>query len=237
MTTRHVRLARHRFQAEKDGAVRRVITVNPMQPRPDRLAAACESLDSGGIAALPTETFYGLAADCQNPVALREVNRIKRKADDAPLLLLMAEPAQVELVAAERPRHFEELAKLFWPGPLTLVVPAASDLPSEVSGGRGTVAVRVPGLALPRRLARELGRPITGVSANVHGEPPARTAADVARIFPEGVTLILDGGPTQGGAPSTILDLTTERPTVLREGILPRTALEVYLPDLVPAGS
>jgi len=235
MATRHVRLADQRFQAEKDGAVRRVVTINPMQPRPDRLAVACETLRSGGVAALPTETFYGLAADCRNPQALREVNRIKGKPDDAPLLLLLAEPDQVDTVAASRPLHFDALAKLFWPGPLTLVVPAADDLCREASGGRGTVAVRVPGLALPRRLARELGRPISGVSANIHGEPPARTAADVARIFPDGVTLILDGGPTQGGAPSTILDLTTERPTILREGILPRTALETYLPDLARA--
>lgn len=234
MTRHHVRLARHRFQAGKGHAVR-VITVNPMLPRPDRLAAACESLNDGGIAALPTETFYGLAADCHNTEALRAINRIKGKDGVAPHLLLMAETAQVALVSASLPRHFDELAKLFWPGPLTLVVPAARGLAREVTGGRGTVAVRVPGLALPRRLARELGRPITGVSANLHGEPPARTAAEVARYFPEGVSLILDGGPTQGGAPSTILDLTTERPTVLREGILPRSALATYLPDLAPA--
>jgi L-threonylcarbamoyladenylate synthase len=124
---------------------------------------------------------------------------------------------------------------MFWPGPLTLVVPASPGVCDEITGGLGTVAVRVPGLALPRRLARELGRPITGVSANLVGHPPCRTAADVARVFPEGVDLILDGGPTPGGAPSTILDLTTDRPTLLREGILPRSALATYLPDLTTA--
>jgi L-threonylcarbamoyladenylate synthase len=94
------------------------------------------------------------------------------------------------------------------------------------------VAVRVPGLALPRHLARALGRPITGVSANLHQQRPCRTAADVAGIFPEGVAVILDGGPTQGGAPSTIVDLTGERPSVLREGILPSSSLAPFLPDL-----
>ena len=97
---------------------------------------------------------------------------------------------------------FDELAAMFWPGPLTLVVPAAADLPREVSGGAGTVAVRVPGLALPRRLAAALGRPISGVSANVHGEAPCRTAAGVADVFLDGVDLILDGGTTTAGMPT-----------------------------------
>lgn len=210
----------------------RVITVNPMQPRPERVAAAVAALEAGEAVALPTETFYGLAVDCANAEALLGLNRLKRKAADEPLLLMMEGPDQVATVADSVPPKFEELAQLFWPGPLTLVIPASPRLPAEVSGGRGTVAVRVPGLALPRHLARALGRPITGVSANLHGQRPCRTAADVAGIFPEGVAVILDGGPTQGGAPSTIVDLTGERPTVVREGILPSSSLAPFLPDL-----
>jgi len=211
----------------------RVITVNPMEPRPERLALAVAALEAGQVAALPTETFYGLAADSANPAALREVNRLKQKDDDSPILLLMSERAQVSTVADTVPAHFDELAQLFWPGPLTLVIPASSSLPREIAGGRGTVAVRVPGLALPRRLARDLGRPITGVSANLQGESPCRTAADVAAVFDKGIDVILDGGPTQGGAPSTILDLTGEKPRVLREGILPSVSLSPYLPDII----
>lgn len=210
----------------------RVITVNPMQPRPERVAAAVAALEAGQVAALPTETFYGLAVDCFNAAALVALNRLKRKAEDSPLLLLLEEPAQVAQVADSVPPKFEELAQLFWPGPLTLVILASSRLPAEVSGGRGTVAVRVPGLALPRHLARGLGCPITGVSANLHGQRPCRSAADVAAIFPEGVAVILDGGPTQGGAPSTIVDLTGEHPALLREGILPPSSLVPFLPDL-----
>jgi tRNA threonylcarbamoyl adenosine modification protein (Sua5/YciO/YrdC/YwlC family) len=210
----------------------RVITVNPMQPRPERVAAAVAALEAGKVTALPTETFYGLAVDCANAEAMLALNRLKRKGEDEPLLLMMEGPGQVSTVADAVPPKFEELAQLFWPGPLTLVIPASPRLPAEVSGGRGTVAVRVPGLALPRHLARALGRPITGVSANLYGQRPCRTAADVAGIFPEGVAVILDGGPTQGGAPSTIVDLTGERPTVLREGILPSSSLSTFLPDL-----
>jgi tRNA threonylcarbamoyl adenosine modification protein (Sua5/YciO/YrdC/YwlC family) len=210
----------------------RVITVNPMQPRPDRVAAAAAVLEAGQTAALPTETFYGLAVDCSNAEALLALNRLKRKPENSPLLLLMGEPSQVVEVADSVPPKFEELAQLFWPGPLTLVIPASPRLPAEVSGGLGTVAVRVPGLALPRHLARALGKPVTGVSANLHGQRPCRTAADVAAIFPDGVEVILDGGPSQGGAPSTIIDLTREPPMVLREGILPSSSLSPFLPDL-----
>jgi L-threonylcarbamoyladenylate synthase len=204
-----------------------------MKPRPERLAIAAEALLAGRIAALPTETFYGLAADSGNPDALLAVNRLKRKDEDSPVLLLMADRGQVEAVADQVPRYFEKLAQMFWPGPLTLVVPASSRIPREVSGGRNTVAVRVPGLTLPRRLAREVGRPISGVSANLYGEPPCRTAADVAAAFPEGLGVILDGGSTPGGAPSTIVDLAADPPRVLREGILPSSSLSPFLPDLV----
>jgi len=194
-------------------------------------------LRSSGIVALPTETFYGLAADCADAAALRQLNRLKNKEEDSPILLLAADRDQAARVAASLPEFFEELARSFWPGPLTLVIPAASHLPSEISGGRGTVAVRVPGLALPRDLARALGRPVTGISANFHGRPPCRTAGEVSAAFSEGVSMILDGGTTQGGAPSTILDLTGQRPRLLREGVLPAFSLHPFLPDmLTPTG-
>lgn len=210
----------------------RVVAVDPMHPREERLAEAVKTLNSSEIVALPTETFYGLAADCRNPAALRLLNELKGKQPDAPLLLLAADSAQVSEVADHLPERFEELARSFWPGPLTMVIPAAPGLPREVSGGRGTVAVRVPGLALPRRLAKALGRPITGISANLTGRPPCRTAQDVADSFTSGIAMILDGGTTQGGAPSTIIDLTGERPAVLREGVLPSFSLQPFLPDL-----
>ena len=212
----------------------RVVTVDPRHPREERLAEAVGTLHSSGVVALPTETFYGLAVDCGDAEALRQLNKLKQKDEDTPLLLLAADRAQAAEVAASLPNHFEELARSFWPGPLTLVIPAAETLPAEVSGGRGTVAVRVPGLALPRRLARALGRPVTGISANLYGQPPCRTAGEVAAIFSEQVAMILDGGTTQGGASSTILDLTGARPRLLREGVLPAFSLYPFLPDLLP---
>jgi L-threonylcarbamoyladenylate synthase len=211
----------------------RIANVDPQNPRQERLEDAAQVLAGGGVVAIPTETFYGLAADVRNPDALRRVNALKGKAPDAALLLLLGSVEQVRAVAGELPPLFDTLAERFWPGPLTLVVPAAAGSRSAPVGRGGTVAVRVPGLALSRRLAAVLGSPICGPSANRHGEPPCRTAAEVAEIFEEELDLLLDGGPTTGGAPSTILDLSGETPRILREGLVGMAALQTYLPAVL----
>jgi len=213
----------------------RILAVNPMQPREDRLQEAADVLLEGGIVALPTETFYGLAVDAFNVDAVARLNRVKHKAADSPSLILLADRAQAEQVADDLPALFVELTALFWPGPLTLVIPANAAVPPTVTGGGTSVAVRVPGLALPRLLARRLGRPITGVSANLHCEPPCRTAAEVVEAFGDEIEMVLDGGATAAGVPSTILDLRGAQPRVLREGLLPVSALHPFLPDLQPS--
>lgn len=200
-----------------------------MNPRADRVAEAARMLERAGIVALPTETFYGLAADAFCRDALVRINVLKRKPARSPILVLLADTKQVESVASRLPERFSELAAAFWPGPLTLVVPASRDVPEEVTGGSGTVAVRVAGLALPRRIARELGRPITGPSANRHAEPPCRTAGEVAHAFGDELDAILDGGSTTAGAPSTIVDLCGARPRIVREGLLPASSLAPFL--------
>lgn len=210
----------------------RVLSISPAEPREDRVREAVEVLEAGGVVALPTETFYGLAANAMNPDAVARLNRLKNKAEDAPALLLLSDRGQVSQVAADPPASFRALTEMFWPGPLTLVVPAAAEVTAVVSGGRGTVGVRVPGLSLPRRIAAGLGHPITGVSANLHGEPACRTALEVSEVFPEGIELILDGGPAPGGLSSTVLDLCETGPRVLREGAIPISALEPYLAGL-----
>jgi L-threonylcarbamoyladenylate synthase len=204
--------------------------VDAQEPAAAVLDEAAEVLRGGGIVALPTETFYALAVDALAPEALSRVNRLKAKPAGAPILLLVADGVQLTDVAEETGRLVQALAREFWPGPLTLVLRARAGLPSEISPGRDTVAVRVPGLALPRRLARKLGRPISGISANRHGEPPCRTAAEVARLFPGEVALVLDGGPTSGTVPSTLLDLSGPLPRILREGAVPSALLERFLP-------
>lgn len=201
-----------------------LLPVDPHAPSPEALAEGVRTLRAGGIVALPTETFYGLAADPFLPGTLAAVNRLKEKDATSPILLLLADLAQAAPLMAAAPRAFLALASL-WPGPLTLVVPASDAVPPEVSGGRGTVGIRVPGLALPRLLAARLGRPLTGVSANRTGQAPPTCAAQVQVAFPEGLALILDGGETAGEAPSTVVDLTVEPPRLLREGALSWAAL------------
>jgi L-threonylcarbamoyladenylate synthase len=212
----------------------RVLPVNPASPREDKVSAAADVLVDGGVLALPTETFYGLAVDAFRAEALARVNALKGKGADDPILLLLANRGQASQVTDAPPDLFEQLATRFWPGPLTLVVPAAACVPREVTGGGDTVAVRVPGLRLPRRLAAALGRPVSGVSANRTGLAPCRTAGEVAAAFPEGLDIILDGGPSGGGAPSTILDLGTSPPRVLREGLIPLVALRPFLDGVEP---
>jgi len=124
---------------------------------------------------------------------------------------------------------YTAIAREFWPGPLTLVLPMLEETPEEIAPGRGTVAVRVPGLELPRLLAARLGRPISGVSANFHDQPPCHEAAEVADLFPDELGLVLDGGTAPGNAPSSILDLTGAQAKLLREGAISADTLERFL--------
>ncbi len=207
----------------------KISAVNPADPRADGLEIAVDVLRRGELVALPTETFYGLCGDALNPTAMGRINSLKGKPADTPILLLLSGAEQAEQLCDRIPERFAELAGTFWPGPLSLIIPATDRVPREVTGGSGTVGVRVPGLALPRRLASGLGRPISGVSANRHGQPPSTTSAEVHRAFPEGLGLILEGGPTPGGAPSTILDLTGSQPRLVREGVIPVASLRAVV--------
>lgn len=207
----------------------RTVSVDPHEPADAVLDEAVELLEAGGICGLPTETFYGLAVDPFNPGALVRLNEIKGKVKGEPVLLLASDIAQVTLVAGTGSRLFRALAREFWPGPLTLVLPMLDETPDEIAPGRHSVAVRVPGLELPRRLAARLGRPISGVSANLHEQPPCREAAEVAGLFPDDLGLVLDGGTAPGKAPSSILDLTGSQASLLREGAISAETLERFL--------
>lgn len=209
-----------------------IIPVSPDDPRTERIRQAAGIIDRGGVVAIPTETFYGLAVDAFSSSSLNAVNRLKGKEEGSPVLLLLSDRTMAAQVAEELPETFHALTRAFWPGPLTVVVRASRAVPAEVSGGRGTVGIRVPGLALPRHLAAALGRPISGISSNHHKSQPHRNAVDVFHDFPHGVDMILDGGPTPGGAPSTVVDLSEDRPRVIRRGILPVTVFEPFLPGL-----
>jgi len=182
--------------------------------------AAAEVILEGGVVAYPTDTLYGLGV---NPFVREHVERLlqaKRRPVEKGIPLLVG-----SISDAERLAHFTHearlLAKAFWPGPLTIVLVQREPLPDEVSGGKGSIGVRLPDHPLPQHIARIIGGAVTGTSANISGHEPARTAREVIEQLGDSVDLILDGGKTRG-TPSTVIDMTQSPPTIIREGMIPK---------------
>jgi L-threonylcarbamoyladenylate synthase len=183
-------------------------------------AAAVELLRSGELVAFPTDTVYGVGAICWNEAAVARLYTAKLRSLDKAIPILVADPADLELVADHLPPAGLKLAKAFWPGPLTLVVPKAAVVPAAVTAGGNTVAVRIPNHDLTRALIRAAGAPLATTSANLSGGPSPVTAVEVAEQLAGRVAMILDGGRCPGGAASTVVDVTGPRPQVLRAGPL-----------------
>lgn len=186
-------------------------------------------LREGGVVAMPTETFYGLGALYRHRPALQRVLRLKERPTGMPLLLLVSGPAMARQLAPDAPEELERLAARFWPGPLTLVVPAPEGLAVEITSGGPTVAIRHPAHPVAEAIVRELGAPVTGTSANRSGRPPVRTATEL-ELAP-GVSLegIVDAGTTPGGPPSTLLDITTRPARIVREGAVAAERLAEFV--------
>jgi len=195
----------------------RVVPVDPVAPRRVTLRAAADTLRAGGVVALPTETFYGLAAAALDTSSVRRIFELKGRPESKPLLVLVASVAMAETVAHVAPTA-RDLMTRYWPGALTLVLPALPVVPPIVTAGTGTLGVRLSPHPIARGLVELLGEPVTAPSANPSGLAPPTSAAGVLAYFPEGIDLILDGGVTPGGEPSTVLDLTTEPARILRQG-------------------
>lgn len=174
----------------------------------------------GGVIAFRTDTFYGLGADPLNPIALTRLKELKAREDNKPILLLLADASIADRFIAGRSESFDEVAKKFWPGPLTMVGPAVANLPREITAGTGTVGVRVPAGDDVRELVRRCGGALTATSANLSGGEPARSAAQVIEYFGGGLDLVIDSGEVTVTEPSTVLDVTTSPARVLREGII-----------------
>jgi L-threonylcarbamoyladenylate synthase len=197
------------------------LRVSPTDPEPGVLAHAADVLSRGGLVVFPTDTLYGLAADPRNAVAVERVCRAKGRAPGRALPLIAADLRQVEAAASHLSPLTRRLAGTFWPGPLTLVVDASPEIVVGVHGGACTVAVRVPGHAVARGLASHAGFPVISTSAN-RSERPAPASVDAAIDALDGaIDLALDGGPTPGGEPSTIVDARGDVPRLLRAGAVP----------------
>ncbi|HET9218748.1 MAG TPA: L-threonylcarbamoyladenylate synthase [Terriglobia bacterium] len=185
-------------------------------------------LRAGGVIAFPTDTAYGLGADPFQAEAVQRIFQIKGRPETKPILLLVNSIAMAESVADLSGRALE-LAKRFWPGPLTMVVPARSTVPDLVTAGTGTIGIRWPDATFARRLIDAFERPVTATSANRTGMPSAITVAEIREQFQDSIDVIVDGGtlPTRGG--STLLDLTETPARLLREGPIPKAELSDVL--------
>ncbi len=202
---------------------------------PEALERAGALLSLGEVIALPTDTVYGVAADGFDAEAIEKLYRAKERPRDKAIPLLLASADELNIVVAEMPSGARVLASRFWPGALTLVVPASAAVPSILLAGGDSIAVRVPAHRVPRELARRLGRPLAATSANISGGPDPATAAEVLAQLGGRVPLVLDGGQAAAGVPSTVVDFSRGAPRVVRAGAIPVAELERVLGSTVGA--
>jgi L-threonylcarbamoyladenylate synthase len=197
--------------------IRRIVT-DPVVPAEATITEAAEVLRRGGVVAYPTDTLYGLGVDPRCDAAVERLFALKGRGAGAAIALIAADAAQAEGAGRFGPVD-RRLAAAFWPGPLTIVVPAAAAF-SPLLSPRGTVGVRVPAHAVARALACALGECLTATSANRSGEMAAVTADEVSGTFGGGIDLLLDAGPAPGGPPSTIVEVIGSRLTLHRAGAI-----------------
>ena len=182
-------------------------------------AEAVAALQAGGVIIAPTDTLYGLLADAAHAAAVAKIFEMKGRASQAPLPLVCADPVQ-----AAQWVHFDatarRLAELFWPGPLTLALPATEQAPAHLSAADGSIALRVPAHDFCQELARVLGRPLTATSANRSGQPPAQRVSELDAALIRDAALVIDAGPCPRTQPSTIVKIESGTARILRHGAI-----------------
>ena len=206
-----------------------LLRINALSPEAELLRYAASFLTRGSVVAVPTDTFYGLAADPFNLAAVDEIYRVKGRPETRALPILVNSMEQAELLARHLAPKFARLAESFWPGGLTLVVDASRQVPLKVTANTGKVALRWPKNTVVDRLIDEFGGPITGTSANISGFPSCASAEQVMRQLGGRLCLVLDSGETGAALPSTIVELRDDDWRVVREGAIPLGEIEKAL--------
>ncbi|MCY4465588.1 MAG: L-threonylcarbamoyladenylate synthase [Chloroflexi bacterium] len=210
----------------------RVLRIDAQTPDPALIAQAATVIRSGGLVAFPTETVYGLGANAWDAAAVDGIFRAKGRPASDPLIVHIAEMAQLSQVARDVPASACLLCRRFFPGALTLVLRKSARIPDNLCAGLDTVALRMPNHAVARALIQAAGRPIAAPSANTFSRPSPTSAEHVLDDLADNVDLLLDGGPTVIGVESTIVSLVEEPPRLLRPGGISLEALSALLPDL-----
>jgi len=207
-----------------------IIKINPENPDPRMIAYVAERIKAGQVAGMPTDTFYGLAADPLNLRAVDFIYEAKSRNRHKPLSLLIESVEQAEYLARPLPEVFYDITRKYWPGPLTIIVKASSRLPLKVTANTGNVALRLPAARIPVEIIRAAGVPITATSANISGASECTTAEGVRAQLGKRLDLIVDGGVSPREVASTIVDLSDENHcTVLRQGAIPESELAEFL--------
>ena len=210
-----------------------ILKINSEKPEASLIRYAADQIRAGQVLGMPTDTFYGLAADPFNLLAVDRVYEIKSRSRHKPLSLLIENEEQAEELAKPLPEEFYKLARRFWPGPLTIIVKAASRLPLKVTANTGNVALRIPSSKIPLAVVQAAGIPITATSANLSGESECTTAEAVRDQLQDRISIIVDGGASPREIASTIIDLTDEeaRWRILREGAIPSRDISEFFAE------
>ena len=214
--------------------VTRVISVDPTRPDPAAIEEAAKALRDGKLVAFPTETVYGLGANALDENAVAAIFEAKERPAHDPLIVHIAHIGQLNLCAAHVPLAARKLGLAYWAGPLTMILPKRPAIPDVVTAGLRSVAVRVPAHRVARALIEISGVPVAAPSANRFSRPSPTTAAHVLDDLHGRVDLIIDGGPTEIGLESTIVDFTVEPPALRRPGGLTLEQIRVVIPDIQP---
>jgi L-threonylcarbamoyladenylate synthase len=191
---------------------------------------AAEILRQGGTVAYPTETFYGLGADATNETAVKKIFAIKGRNFNKPISLIIGNPDHVFPLVKNIPETAEKLMSAFWPGALTLLFAASDKISPRLTAGSGKIGLRLSSHFMARRIATILQKPLTATSANLSGLTECTTASEVIRQMGKKIDAVLDGGPTTGGQPSTVIDVTRTPPLILREGAITRETIQRIVP-------
>jgi L-threonylcarbamoyladenylate synthase len=214
-----------------------VIRLDPDLPQPEAIDLAASIIRQGGLVAFPTETVYGLGADAMNESAVQKLFEAKGRPADNPLIVHVCSRDMLDLVAGDISEMAHQLIERFWPGPLTLVLKRKPEVAPSVLAGLPSVAVRMPKNKVALELIRSAGTPIAAPSANASGRPSPTTAAHVLEDLDGRIDIILDGGATSIGIESTVLDVTTDPPMILRPGAITREMLTEVIGSVEQATS
>jgi L-threonylcarbamoyladenylate synthase len=210
----------------------RLIKLSPINPERSKIALAAKILRNGGLVAFPTETVYGVGSNALDPIAIKRIYSAKGRPADNPLIIHIAEIEDLKDISKAINRKILKLAEKFWPGPLTLVLPKSNLVPKIATGGMDTIAVRMPDHNIARSLIRLSGVPIAAPSANISGRPSPTRASHVIEDLWGKVDMIIDGGKTAIGLESTVLDMTSSVPVLLRPGGLPLEKLNKVIENI-----